>query len=102
VSGTVSLGEAQLLAGRLEEAHALAKRALGHARTYQERGHEAYAQRLLGEIAAPRTPPESALAAAHYQQARTALSTAIDMYRTMEMIFWLPETEATLAQVDAR
>jgi tetratricopeptide (TPR) repeat protein len=36
------------------------------------------------------------------EQARTALSTAIEMYRGMEMTFWLPETEAALAQVDAR
>jgi hypothetical protein len=33
------------------------------------------------------------------EQARTALSTAIEMYRAMEMTFWLPETEAALAQV---
>jgi tetratricopeptide (TPR) repeat protein len=33
------------------------------------------------------------------QQARTALSTAIALYRAMEMMFWLPQTEATLAQV---
>ena len=35
------------------------------------------------------------------EQARTALSTAIEMYRAMVMTFWLPETEAALAQVDA-
>ena len=35
------------------------------------------------------------------EQARTALSTAIEMYRDMAMTFWLPETEAALAQVDA-
>jgi class 3 adenylate cyclase/tetratricopeptide (TPR) repeat protein len=34
------------------------------------------------------------------EQARTALSTAIDMYRSMEMSFWLPETAAALAQVE--
>jgi uncharacterized protein HemY len=34
------------------------------------------------------------------EQARTALSTAIDLYRTMEMIFWLPQAEAALAQVE--
>jgi tetratricopeptide (TPR) repeat protein len=33
-------------------------------------------------------------------QARAALSTAMEMYRAMEMTFWLPETEAALAQVD--
>jgi tetratricopeptide (TPR) repeat protein len=33
------------------------------------------------------------------EQARAELSTAIKMYRTMEMTFWLPEVEAALAQV---
>jgi tetratricopeptide (TPR) repeat protein len=33
------------------------------------------------------------------EQARVELSTAIDMYRAMEMTFWLPQAEATLAQV---
>jgi tetratricopeptide (TPR) repeat protein len=36
------------------------------------------------------------------EQARTALSTAIEMYQVMEMTFWLPETEAALAQVEGR
>jgi len=63
------LGEAQLLAGRLEEAHAHAERALAHAREYQERGNQAYALRLLGDIAARREPPDSAPAEAHYQHA---------------------------------
>ena len=34
-----------------------------------------------------------------HEKARTALTTAIELYRTMEMTFWLPETEAALAQV---
>jgi tetratricopeptide (TPR) repeat protein len=33
------------------------------------------------------------------EQARTELSTAIDLYRTMEMTFWLPQAEAELARV---
>jgi tetratricopeptide (TPR) repeat protein len=33
------------------------------------------------------------------EQARTVLSTAIAMYRTMDMTFWLPQAEATLAQM---
>ena len=33
------------------------------------------------------------------EQARAALSTAIAMYCTMEMTFWLPQAEATLAQI---
>jgi hypothetical protein len=32
-------------------------------------------------------------------QARTALITAIEMYRAMDMTFWLPQTEAALAQM---
>ena len=34
------------------------------------------------------------------QQARAALATAIDLYRDMEMTFWLPQAEAALAQVE--
>ena len=34
------------------------------------------------------------------EQARTALSTAIEMYTSMDMTFWLPQTEAALAQVE--
>ena len=33
------------------------------------------------------------------EQARAALSTAIAMYRAMDMTFWLPQAEATLAQI---
>ena len=33
------------------------------------------------------------------EQARAALSTAIALYRAMDMVFWLPQAEAALAQV---
>jgi hypothetical protein len=33
------------------------------------------------------------------QQARAALAAAIDLYRDMEMTFWLPQAEAALARV---
>jgi predicted RNA polymerase sigma factor len=33
------------------------------------------------------------------EQARTALSTAINLYRTMAMTFWLPQVEEALAQL---
>jgi uncharacterized protein HemY len=33
------------------------------------------------------------------QQARAALAAAIDLYRDMEMTWWLPETEAALVRV---
>jgi tetratricopeptide (TPR) repeat protein len=37
----------------------------------------------------------------HVEQARLALPTALDLYRAMDMTFWLPQTEAALAQVDS-
>jgi predicted protein tyrosine phosphatase len=36
------------------------------------------------------------------EQARAALTTAIDLYRAMEMTFWLPQAEEILAQLEAR
>jgi tetratricopeptide (TPR) repeat protein len=131
----LSLGEAHLLAGRLEEAHSLAERTLALARQHQERGHQAYALRLFGEIAARREPPERDQAEDNYcqglalaeelgmrplqahchhglgtlyatvgqrAQARTALTTAIELYRAMDMTLWLPQAEAALAQVEGR
>ena len=127
------LGEAHLLAGRLEEAQTLAEQTLAQARARQERGNEAHALRLLGEVAAQHNPPEVEPAADHYRQAlalaeelgmrplqahchrslgvlyrqtgrdalaRAALSTSIEMYRTMDMTFWLPQAESALAQVE--
>jgi tetratricopeptide (TPR) repeat protein len=131
----VRLGEAYLLAGRLEDAHALVEGALALARAHQERGNEAYALRLLGDIAAHRHLQDVEQAEAYYQQALTLaeelgmrplqarchlglgtlyvttghrqqahseLSAAIDLYRTMDMTFWLPQAEAALAQLEGR
>src|SRR5207237_941788 len=36
------------------------------------------------------------------EQARAELSTAIDLYRAMDMTFWLPQAEAALAQVEGQ
>jgi predicted ATPase len=36
------------------------------------------------------------------EQARTALTIAIDLYRAMDMTFWLPQAEAALAQVEGQ
>jgi tetratricopeptide (TPR) repeat protein len=129
------LSEAYLLAGRLDEAYTQAQRVLEFSRAHKERGHAAYALRLLGEVHARREPPDIDQAEAHYQQAltlanelgmrplqahchrglgtlysqtgqseqaRTELPTAIAMYRDMDMTFWLSETEAALAAVEAR
>jgi hypothetical protein len=32
------------------------------------------------------------------EQARTELAAAIDLYRAMDMAFWLPQTESVLTQ----
>jgi class 3 adenylate cyclase/tetratricopeptide (TPR) repeat protein len=120
----LSLGEAQVLADHLEEAHTLAERTLALARAHQERGHQAYALRLLGDVARRREPPDVDQAATHYhqalalaeelgmrplqahchlglgtlylktgrpEQAHAELSAAIDLYRAMDMTFWLPQ-----------
>jgi tetratricopeptide (TPR) repeat protein len=65
----VWLGEAYLLASRPAEALTQAQRALDFSRASRRRGHEAYALRLLGEIAAHRNPPDVESAEAHYRQA---------------------------------
>ena len=129
------LGEAYLLAGRLEDASALAGGALALSRAHKEQGYEAYALRLLGAITTQRHPPEVESAEAYYRQAmalaensacarsrptatsvsgtlyakigrreeaRAELSAAIDLYRAMDMTFWLPQVEAALAQVEGR
>ena len=36
------------------------------------------------------------------EQARVELSTAIDLYRSMDMTFWLPQAETALARVEGR
>jgi tetratricopeptide (TPR) repeat protein len=74
----LALGETQVRAGRLEEAHVLGERALVLARAHQARGHEAYVLRLLGDIATHRDPPDTDQAEAHYQQALT-LADALGM-----------------------
>ena len=65
------LGEAYLLAGRIEDASQQARHALERSRDLKQRGHEAYALRLLGEIAVQGQSPDAESAAAVYRQALT-------------------------------
>jgi class 3 adenylate cyclase/tetratricopeptide (TPR) repeat protein len=65
----VHLGEACLLADRLEDALASAERALKLSRERGERGYEAWALRLLGEIASHRVPPDVDKGEGHYRHA---------------------------------
>jgi hypothetical protein len=36
------------------------------------------------------------------EEARAELAAAIELYRAMEMTFWLPQAEAALAEVEGR
>ena len=63
------LGEAYLLADQLDDARACADRAVMLARGRGERGHEAWALRLLGDVITHRARPDVATAAAHYDAA---------------------------------
>jgi tetratricopeptide (TPR) repeat protein len=63
------LSEAHLLAGRLEKARQLAGQALTLARDLKQRGHEAYALRLLGELGAHGDPTDVEHAETSYRQA---------------------------------
>jgi predicted ATPase len=125
-----ALGEHERMRDTLHEAEALAL-----ARTHQERGSEAWALRLLGEVAARQGLPEVEPAKDYYRQALSLadelgmrplqahchhglgtlyaktghreqacgeLSTAIGLYKAMEMTFWLLQAEAVLAAVEER
>jgi tetratricopeptide (TPR) repeat protein len=129
------LSEAYLLAGRMDEAITQAQRALDLSHEHQQRGHQAWVHRLLGEIHSHRDPLEVEPAETLYrqaltlaeelgmrplqahchcglgtlyaktgqrEQARAALTAAIDLYRAMDMTFWLPQTELVLAQMEER
>jgi tetratricopeptide (TPR) repeat protein len=63
-------GEACLLAGQTARASELAQQALGLARRHQETGHEAYARRLMGEIAARHELATARSGEVHYLEAR--------------------------------
>ena len=63
------LGEGYVVAGRVGEARALGQQALEVARARKQQGHQAYALRLLGELAASGEPSHGAEAATHYRQA---------------------------------
>jgi DNA-binding NtrC family response regulator/tetratricopeptide (TPR) repeat protein len=65
------LSEISLLSGRLDDARQLAANALDLARAHKERGHEAWALRLLGKICADLDRSRVAQAEGFYRQALT-------------------------------
>jgi class 3 adenylate cyclase/tetratricopeptide (TPR) repeat protein len=125
------LGEAYRMGGQGDRALAIAREALELARQHSERGHEAWALRLQGEIAACVDPPDTVQAESYYrealalaeelgmrplaahchrglgtlyrqvgrdEQAQAELATAAQMYRGMEMSFWLERAQTELGQ----
>ena len=63
------LGEACLLARRVQDAQSHARRALALASEHKERGYEAWALRLIAEIAARADQPDVTEAEMKYQEA---------------------------------
>jgi class 3 adenylate cyclase/tetratricopeptide (TPR) repeat protein len=72
----VNLAEACVLAGRREDARALAQQAVTLTRERRERGWLARAFRLLGEIASHPDAPDLEMARSHYRQ---ALALAVEL-----------------------
>jgi hypothetical protein len=75
-----------------ELAEAYYREALTLAEALGMRPLQAHCHRSLGTLYAT---------TGQWAQARAALSAAIALYRTMEMTFWLPQAEVTLAEVGA-
>jgi tetratricopeptide (TPR) repeat protein len=122
----VRLGEAYLRQHRLDDARGAALKALALSRTHTERGLEAYALRLLGELAVEsaaesETFIRQALARAEELELRPLiaqcelnlgaldgragrpdsaqrhLAAAAALFRALEMPYWLAQAEAQLA-----
>jgi len=77
----------------VEAAEGAYRQALALAEELGMRPLQAHCHRGLGLLYA---------ATGQREQARTELSTAIEMYQSMDMTFWLPQAEAALAQVEGR
>jgi len=121
------LSEAHLLTGYMDEVIELVGHALELCRIHKERGPQAWALRILGEILSHQAPPEVKQAEAAYREglalaselgmrpllahchvglgalyhqmgrldeARSALSVAIQMYHSMDMEFWLARVQS--------
>jgi class 3 adenylate cyclase/tetratricopeptide (TPR) repeat protein len=75
----------------IAQAEAHYRQALALAEALGMRPLQAHCHRGLGTLYA---------ATGQHEQARTELSAAIELYRAMDMAFWLPQVETELAQVE--
>ena len=75
----------------MESAEAYYQQALTLAEALGMRPLQAHCHRGLGTLYAT---------AGQREQAHAELSAAIDLYRAMDMTFWLPQAEAALAQAE--
>jgi tetratricopeptide (TPR) repeat protein len=89
------LGEmaAQHTASEADQAATHYRQALALAEALGMRPLQAHCHRGLGTLYAK---------TGQQQQAHAALSTAMALYRAMDMTFWLPQVEAALAEMEAR
>ncbi|HXJ82216.1 MAG TPA: adenylate/guanylate cyclase domain-containing protein [Candidatus Methylomirabilis sp.] len=92
---TTHLGEGLLVAGQVERAGAVAQRALDLAQAHKERGHQAWALRLLGDVAAASHHPDADAAVDSYTQ-------ALALAEELEMRPLAARTHVGLGQLHAR
>jgi tetratricopeptide (TPR) repeat protein len=85
----LALGAAYTLAERVADAVPLLTQAMAQAMTTDRGGYQTLCRLLLGE---------AQLLAGRLEEARTELSAAIELYRAMEMTFWLNRAEIALVQ----
>jgi DNA-binding NtrC family response regulator/tetratricopeptide (TPR) repeat protein len=125
------LGEAERCCGRSQEAWRLGEEGLRISRAQKQRGDEAWALRLLGDLASHREPLDVSVAEPHYrdalaladtlemrplvahchrglgllhrrtgarERAQRELAVARELYRIMDMAFWLERTDSELSE----
>jgi tetratricopeptide (TPR) repeat protein len=107
-----ALNLARQLKARGEEAHALFQLGAVHAQTNPSDVHQAEARYQEALMLAKELGMRPLQAHCHrglgtlyaktgrQEQARAALAMAIELYRAMEMTFWLPQTETARAAVE--
>lgn len=95
------LAQGYLLATRLADASACAEKALDLARTHKERGHEALALKLLGDVARRRDALDRRAGEKFYQQALTLAAELGMAPLQAHCRLALGELYATLESIDA-